>query len=248
MCTVSWFHETGGYQLFCNRDEKKTRAEASGPRVYTRDGVRFVAPRDNQAGGTWIALNECGVTLCVLNGVPAGPVQPLWSRGRLAWELIASRSLGDLLQGLQRCDFQRYAPFVLVGLEPGNDATVAEWNGKKLRITARGESAMPLTSSSVNAAGAQTARRELLARMIEEGGKRAGTFLAFHRSHHPAVGPCSPCMHRADAGTVSFTWIMVNPAEATLYYSTGAPCASLAGESATLELAGKETVLCQACC
>src|SRR6266849_6073651 len=68
MCTVSWIHEDGGYQLFCNRDEKLTRQPASDPQVLYHDGVRFLAPIDADSGGTWLATNEFAVTVCLLNG------------------------------------------------------------------------------------------------------------------------------------------------------------------------------------
>ena len=49
MCTVSWVHEEDGYQLLCNRDEKRTRTQALSPetkrgllQVYeTWKAVRF---------------------------------------------------------------------------------------------------------------------------------------------------------------------------------------------------------------
>ena len=37
MCTVSWFHEPGGYQLLCNRDEKFSRKRPSNRCQWTRE-------------------------------------------------------------------------------------------------------------------------------------------------------------------------------------------------------------------
>ena len=90
MCTVSWFHEPGGYQLFCNRDEKLSRKKALEPRQWTREGVRFTAPIDAEAGGAWIALNEFGVSLCLLNGGegPGPHREARRSRGLLVLDLI----------------------------------------------------------------------------------------------------------------------------------------------------------------
>ena len=52
MCPVSWVHEEGGYQLLCNRDEKRTRAQAASPRIDVTEGVRFIAPVDADRGGS----------------------------------------------------------------------------------------------------------------------------------------------------------------------------------------------------
>ena len=67
MCTVSWLRQSNGYQLFCNRDEKRTRRPSSGPQLLVRDGVRFLAPIDADFGGTWIAVNEFGLSLVLVN-------------------------------------------------------------------------------------------------------------------------------------------------------------------------------------
>ena len=61
MCTVTWLEDEFGYQLFCNRDEKLVRSSAEPPRMFEADGVRYIAPRDRDFGGTWVAANEAGV-------------------------------------------------------------------------------------------------------------------------------------------------------------------------------------------
>ena len=95
MCTVSWLHQPAGYHLLCNRDEKRTRGVALGPRIQERAGVRFVAPADADFGGAWIAVNEFGVSLCLLNGSEACPRLVRKSRGILLLDLIWSRAAAD---------------------------------------------------------------------------------------------------------------------------------------------------------
>src|SRR5690242_15248032 len=98
MCTVSWLYDGDGYQLLCNRDERRSRSRATGPRVHQRNGVRYVAPLDGNFGGTWILTNELGVSLCLLNGanVGGGDIYPRFdsrrSRGLLLVDLVSSRS------------------------------------------------------------------------------------------------------------------------------------------------------------
>ena len=54
MCTASWLQQDGGFQLLCNRDEKRTRVAAVAPAAEWIDGVRVLAPRDEQGGGAWV--------------------------------------------------------------------------------------------------------------------------------------------------------------------------------------------------
>ncbi|NIP92410.1 MAG: hypothetical protein GWO24_02620, partial [Akkermansiaceae bacterium] len=68
MCTLTWWRGTAGsYEVFFNRDEKRTRSIADPPRVHERDGVRFLAPLDPDGGGTWMLANDRGLLVCLLN-------------------------------------------------------------------------------------------------------------------------------------------------------------------------------------
>jgi hypothetical protein len=70
MCTVTWTRDGKEYELFMNRDELHSRGSASPPEVRRRKGVKVIAPIDADGGGTWIAANEWGLTICLLNHYP----------------------------------------------------------------------------------------------------------------------------------------------------------------------------------
>src|SRR4051812_28549560 len=144
MCTVSWVHQPGGYHLLCNRDEKLTRGPALAPMVTARGGVRYVAPIDADFGGTWLAANEFGVSVCLLNsgGVPQA-VGPRRSRGLLLRELAWASTADECGLWLRQFDLAPFAPFVLLILEPGRSAVLAEWNGQSLMKNPTGDSHMP---------------------------------------------------------------------------------------------------------
>ena len=234
MCTVTWIYRQDGYTLFCNRDEKHTRAEAASPRLYHAKGVRFIAPVDGEAGGTWLVTNEYGVTCCLLNG-PAprtnrqsNPV----SRGLLVLGLAGSRSVRMAFEHLRRLDLGRFAPFVLAVLEPAGSATVIEWN-RELRIGRyAGKGAGLLASSSVDAESVCLSREAELARLSNVSGLTGeDLLLEFHRSHRNGPSAHSPCMHRLDARTVSLSRVRVTPREIEFRYEAGSPC--LSGPSET---------------
>src|SRR5689334_6872081 len=151
MCTVSWIHDKDGYELLCNRDEKLTRKSAQMPRLSVHNGTRFLAPVDGDFGGTWIATNEFGTSLCLLNGanlsgVEASPPTKFESRGLLIPQLVDVDSIDAARRRLARADLSVFAAFTLVVLEPRQPTAIFEWNGVAQRL-ALGED-VPLTSSS----------------------------------------------------------------------------------------------------
>src|SRR5690242_18991552 len=132
MCIVSWVHEDRGYRLFSNRDEKLARGVATDPQLLCRDGVRFLAPIDVDFGGTWIAANEFGVSVCLLNGAANGhraADSRYRSRGQIVLGLVSAKSLQELLARLWQYDLSVYERFTLAVLECGQREVVMERDG-----------------------------------------------------------------------------------------------------------------------
>ena len=230
MCTVSWAATAEGFELFCNRDERRTRRAALAPTVRTSRGVRFLAPTDAEAGGTWIAANEHGLTLCLLNRYPEGESQAAGefkSRGLLLPDLMSLRDPAEVMRAVARGGLSRFRPFTLLALAPGAPPAAACWTGSRLLVCDEGgDSLMPLTSSSFNTAEVGRARRELFQRMSAGSANRPAELLTrFHHSHEPGPGPLSVCMHRPDASTVSFSRVKVNAGSVEFYYQPDPPCA-----------------------
>jgi transport and Golgi organization protein 2 len=229
MCTISWIHDKDGYQLLCNRDEKLTRKSALEPRLAVRNGTRFLAPVDGDFGGTWIATNEFGVSVCLLNGANLTGSEicataPSRSRGLLLLDLIPLPSVAAICNRLRETDISAFAPFTLAALEPGHPAAVVDWDGSKRRFRIEEADRFMLTSSSFDYEEVRRSRHEEYSRVHDGEG-----LFAFHRSHAPARGAYSTCMHRADAQTVSFSWIQVSRKETDFFYIPGAPCEKLPG-------------------
>jgi hypothetical protein len=230
MCTVSWAATAEGYELLCNRDERRTRKAAHAPTMRAARGVRFLAPTDAEAGGTWIAANECGLTLCLLNRYSEGESQAAGefkSRGLLLPDLMSLRDPAEVMRAVARGGLLRFRPFTLLALAPGIAPAAACWTGYRLLVCDEdGDSLMPLTSSSFNTAEVVRARRELFRRMAAGSTNRpTETLTRFHHSHEPRPGPLSVCMHRPDASTASFSRLKVNNGSVEFYYQPGPPCA-----------------------
>lgn len=238
MCTVTWLESDAGYHLFSNRDELRSRGPARAPRLFESAAGRYLAPIDPDGGGSWVAVNDHGVGLTLLNDYAAQGFHPaapgrFHSRGLLVTRLAATGSFQEMCAAFAALDLERFRPFRLVVLAPGAAARVFHWDGR--RESEEASSRPPLlTSSSFDPAGADAARRELLDAadhpLAVEG------LLAFHRSHLPARGPLSPCMHRDDARTVSFTHVEVTGRRARMRYQDGPPCRGSAATAIELEL------------
>jgi hypothetical protein len=231
MCTVSWTHQPEGYHLLCNRDEQRTRGVAQAPAVFELGCTRFVSPEDTDHGGTWIAVNEHGLGLCLLNGRRSEPARGGRSRGFVIPELIWLRAIDDCAFVLDRLDLAPFGPFSLLMVEPGQPAAVAAWDGTALSIDRDADRRVPLISSSFDPEGVRRSRQREFARHA------AGdppSLYRFHTSHGDTAGPYSPCMHRPDAETVSFSWVVVNRDEIRFLYLPAAPCRCAPGEQSIL--------------
>jgi hypothetical protein len=225
---VTWIRAAEEYDLFFNRDELSSRGPESGPRAETKGDVRFLAPRDGDGGGTWIAVNEFGLSLGLLNGyAPSRGPSPArrTSRGAIILSLVEARDPAGVAVRLRALDLRAFQPFALLVVAPAPPGQLHEWDGLELRTTENAESRMPLASSSVDQRGASTFRRAQLAELAREaGGLSVALLERFHRSHPGGPGPLTPCMHRADASTRSHCHIHVGASTVELAHAPGSPC------------------------
>lgn len=237
MCTVTWQVVPGGYDLLVNRDELRSRPRAEPPALRRIAGREVLAPRDPLGGGTWVAVNDAGVGITLLNGHrPAvrrrgRPV----SRGLLVRRLAALASAEEIAGAVAGSDLESFRPFELLALDGSGPGVILRWDGLILSqcpAPPRGG----LASSSLEPQRIPDRRLAILWESCGEGSWELGELLAFHRSHAPARGPVSPCMHRRDALTVSQSWIRVRSGEIGMTYTDGPPCTTAAG--APLRLAG----------
>ncbi|MEP7013141.1 MAG: NRDE family protein [Acidobacteriota bacterium] len=224
MCTASWLIGPDGYDLLFNRDELRTRPIALPPRRGERQGMRYLAPVDPQGGGTWIAVNEVGLCLFLLNRRPdREPRAPQASRGLIPIELIDSTGIEEVGRRAAALDLARYRPFTLGVIAPGapggpgGPPRVFAWTGEALESA---PAPPPLVSSSVGEESLFAERRAT----YPTGPLTLRTLLAYQRGHGSGKSAASVCMHREDAQTVSFSRVHVNAAQVRLGYAPGSPC------------------------
>ncbi|MFB6109027.1 MAG: NRDE family protein [Haloplanus sp.] len=134
MCTL-----TLAWQVFAdapvvvaaNRDERVGRP--SEPPARSGSDPAVVAPRDAEAGGTWIGYNDAGLFVGVTNRWVEGLAAER-SRGLLVADALRERSATDAARLVERAvDADEYDGFNLV-VADANAAFLFEWDGR-LRVT-----------------------------------------------------------------------------------------------------------------
>src|SRR5271165_6617690 len=93
MCTVTFSPRRRGYALAMNRDEQLTRVAGLPPREKTISGHKILSPSE-PSGGTWISLNDLGVTFALINwySITARVKTGAVSRGRVVVAASSSDS------------------------------------------------------------------------------------------------------------------------------------------------------------
>jgi len=218
MCTVSWFITPKGYELFFNRDESKSRAEARMPEKLTSATVDFLSPTDMQGGGSWVATNQLGITVCLLNlytEIDLVESEHYYSRGKIIRDIAHLASLDEIYQHVTKFDLSLFRTFRVFAIDSSGKNIVIAWNGKKL--TLEHDTTAPKSSSSVDTQKVVAGRKDSTDR---------ADFFAYQRSHEPNKN-YSVCVHRELTQTVSLSHIVVDNQNVSFDYYNGSPCESL---------------------
>ncbi len=243
MCTVTLialreapgaaFDATAGaaptVRLACNRDELRTRPPSLPPVVRACGAGRALMPIDPTSGGTWVGVSDAGLAATLLNvysePARATPAKAgLRSRGALVPAVLECGSMTQAVDVAASIRPREYPPFRLVMLTID---TVAELrsDGATLRLTVEPRDAAPrlYTSSGLGDQQVEAPRRELFDTMFASPGDRVAQQEAFHRHSWPDRRHLSVCMERADARTVSYTWVAIEPERVALAHTPGPP-------------------------
>ncbi len=227
MCTLSVVTRDDGYYLAMNRDERITRGEAAQPARIDLKGMTAIYPQDG-AGGTWIASNNHGITLALLNRNDFG--QPIAektrSRGEVIPALIAFSSYPGVQTALQGLDLQGIWPFRLVGVFPA-EKKISEWRWNQKTLDSQSHDWKPRHWFSSGLSDEQaTAERGAVCQSAwnEPDAGSLPWLRRLHASHTNGPGPFSICVHRENVETLSYTEISCGPEKIKCVYSGGSPC------------------------
>ncbi|MEF8850850.1 MAG: NRDE family protein [Haloarculaceae archaeon] len=215
-----------------NRDERLDRP-AEPPDVVD-DRPRVVAPRDAEAGGTWIGYNEQDVLVAVTNRWTDRDVTGDRSRGLLVRDALRERSAEDAVRLVEReLDDREYEGFNLVVADP-TAALYVEYDGAVrvrnfepgvhvvVNVGADGEYVVPATRPEAGERQAENADR-LAAELAVEPGETSTAWLD-RAAECIADHDYGVCVHRDSFGTRSSSLITLGTDGATYRYADGPPC------------------------
>ncbi|RTE85895.1 MULTISPECIES: NRDE family protein [Gammaproteobacteria] len=234
MCTITWRivaeKETDNQPveprlyIVANRDESRTRVRALPPQYFEASDCRLLMPVDPQGQGSWIATNEFGLTVALLNNYEAEAefhkLEGARSRGLLVKALAGCTNFLAAEKQLNAEDIKRYAPFHLLLFAGAQHPVCWTWNGHKL-------SQKHLTSGYLSTSAWQSKHipkvrarylKDALAKVTNE-----SEHLHLLRSAKPKGGGFGVAMKRNDAMTVSTTTLQITPKQTVMHYFDGHP-------------------------
>jgi hypothetical protein len=228
MCTVTVVPHGGGVRLLCNRDELRSRPEASPPRMHELGQRRAIFPVDPAGGGTWIGCNSAGLAAALLNlnvTSRAATLSAERSRGDIVLNVLRCSSLREAVARICAMDVRAFLPFQVVIIEGRRVVVMA---GDSASVTRAGERPLtaPLlfTSSSLGDRLVSGPRRRLFRRLVlRAAGGWLGGQAHFHDHQWAARPEISIRMERHDALTVSRTTIDIGNQGCELRYESPLP-------------------------
>lgn len=209
MCTLTYRLTESGYELFFNRDEQRSRAQAIAPQIDTKRGAIY--PVDPLGQGTWLGVHQSGLCLALLNYYQAekkATSGEFKSRGEIILKLLSCK--GSVIDNLKQLTLSNYQPFQLCVFPEGLTLTdkrllLLQWDGCVL--TER-QQCLPITSSGVDYPQVYQARKDVFKRIVSVSKPTTDQLIQFHQ-HQLDEGKLSVKMYREDAQTVSFSHIVV---------------------------------------
>lgn len=234
MCTIAWLPRADGFTLWHSRDERRSRGVALPPLVEHAKGIGWISPRDSDSGGTWVGVNNAGVSVGIANlfvdGRPVPPGRKI-SRGLLVEQLLDSPSLLQVERRVRAFDLEPFEPFTLIALEAKQHPFILRWDRSSPRVIE------PLGPHLlVTSAGGSRTIEERRIQLFATGdqGLTAETIEQLYRAP-PDSALASVCVHHPEVMTVSLTRIEVGDRLVSLTYTPGQPCQTVPGPTVLLD-------------
>jgi uncharacterized protein with NRDE domain len=211
-----------------NRDERLGRP-AKGPALVVQGGVRFFAPRDLQAGGTWIGVNAHGVFVAITNRFTGrAAARAGRSRGLLVLDALAEDSAAHAVRRIAAEAPSRHDPFHLV-MADAAEAHLVWSDGEIVRHERLAPGFHVVTERSLGAAPSPRAERLHVELRELYGPKQPSPerWMAILRTH-AQEGLEGTCVHLPSHGygTRSSTIVEVASAQGGVrwWHADGPPC------------------------
>lgn len=205
-----------------NRDELRTRSLATEVRRVQLGTSLCTYPIDPQGGGTWIGVNERGLSMALLNRTGLDfdfKARPFQSRGLIIPKLFEETDLDHSLRAFENLDLSAYPPFALVFID-GKTQRAAVYEDQAGLRQEKWE-ALFLSSSSERPQEVLSYREQLFTRFRQDFGdlpapKNIESFHLTRDAAHPDQGIL---MRRKFSRTVSLSIVSFENDRASLDYT-----------------------------
>lgn len=228
MCTlIALWRSVPGYDLMIgmNRDESLNRP--SDPPSILEGTPLIVAPRDRQAGGTWIGASGTGLVVALSNR-HGRTSQTARSRGQLVLDALRQSSVTGVDVFLEREVREHEYNFWNLLVASRKDLRFFRYDGE-LAMSRGHEGLNVLTNEGGNVATDPKVQliQGLLAKASLDPEEMVRTLQRTLRTHASGSGGVGLCVHGQRGGTVSSTILGPSNADAgehVLLYADGPPC------------------------
>ena len=231
MCTLlAVVPSPGGVlQVAANRDEFLARPAS--PPQHWPGSPAILAPRDQQAGGTWLGVNAHGLFVGVTNRHGAERDAARASRGQLVLQALSADSVPALHQRLQALGPRDYNPFHLFYADSAGRAGLTFADGQRLHQRWLGPGLHVLTERSLGAGGDGARETRARAALAHSAGPLSfQAWAELLRTHGEEDIRDGSCLHAPDLGygTRSSFLLELAPqcAHSRCAFTEGPPCSS----------------------
>lgn len=229
MCTVTYIPQSNenSFILTSNRDEKEFRPTIA-PRIYQHGEFKIGYPKDEKAGGSWIAINNRGQMNCLLNGGVVAHQKKEYhtiSRGNILTEFTSSgQSVFNYFSNKKLINVE---PFTIIAIEHtyGLVKKLSEfiWDGDD-KYFRNPDKHQPHIWSSVTLYNQEQRkiRRSWFEQFYNENSNdlTVGKLLSFHAGNHIDDDAFNVIMKRDDGiKTVSITQVYASAIGSKMIYS-----------------------------
>ena len=215
-----------------NRDEAVDRPSLPPERIDGDPAV--VAPRDEEAGGTWIGYNEHDVFVAITNRWIEADLAGERSRGLLVRDALEHESAEDAARHVEQAVREHEYDGFNLAIADAKGAVLLEWDGQLavrnlepgvhvvVNVGADGDYVIPSYRPEVGEQQAGNANAVRTA-LRPEPGEQAGEWLDRAKDvvsdHEYGV-----CIHRDGFGTRSSSLLSIGEEGASYRFAAGPPC------------------------
>lgn len=228
MCSLNWREFDDHIGLVFTRDEAIHRPKALPPQRFSKAGVEYLMPVDPVGQGSWIAVNNAGFTVFLLNdyqGVLKPNSSDLQSRGQLIRAVAQCNTIEAIKGVVEAWSLERSQPFVLGVLHQDKQRRgMVHYSGTETQLVWQ-----PLPQQ-LYSSGDPEVNDIIRARTAYVDQQQVGSLedlIRLHQSHKPLVNDdfiYSLCMHREVAESQSITVVSMTKGEVEMRYFAGSPC------------------------